>query len=104
MRNAIETSRPLIEERSHQLTVSLPAEPVWIDADLTRMAQVFSNLLNNAARYSEPAGRISVRAEAQGPDVLVRVRDTGVGLPPEQLVGIFDMFTQVDQSLHRVGG
>jgi PAS domain S-box-containing protein len=104
VRNAIETSRPLIEERSHHLTVSLPGESIWIDADLTRMAQVFSNLLNNAARYTEPRGRISLVAERQAGHVLVKVRDTGMGISPEHLPGIFDMFSQVDQSLHRAGG
>ncbi len=104
VRNAIETSRPLIEERRHTLTVSLPEHPVWLDADLTRMAQVFSNLLNNAARYTEPSGRISLTALALDRQVVVTVRDTGMGIPAEQLSRVFDMFAQVDQSLHRSGG
>ena len=104
IRNAIETSRPLIEERGHSLVVSLPPDPVWLEADLTRMAQVFSNLLNNAARYTEPEGRISITAERQDQAAVIRIRDTGMGIPADHLPRIFDMFAQVDQSLHRSGG
>jgi PAS domain S-box-containing protein len=102
--NAVETARPLIDEKGQTLTVALPAEPVFLDADLTRLAQVFWNLLNNSAKYSDPGGRISLAAECQGQEVVVTVRDTGVGIPAPALPGLFTMFSQVDHSLERAQG
>jgi CheY-like chemotaxis protein len=101
---AVETSRPLIEASRHALTVSLPQEPIELHADLTRLAQVFANLLNNSAKYTPQGGRIELTAERQGQQVVVSVRDTGVGISTEMLPGIFEMFTQVDRSLERSQG
>ncbi len=102
--SAVETSRPLIEAGGHDLTVSVPPAPVHLDADLTRLAQVFSNLLNNAAKYTEKGGRIRLAARRQGGDVLVSVQDTGVGIPPGMLPQVFEAFTQIDRSLERSQG
>jgi len=102
--NAVETSRPLIDSGGHQLTVSLPPEPVWVDADVTRLGQVFANLLNNAAKYSDRGGRIGLTVERQGGEAVVTVKDVGVGIPPHMLPHIFDLFTQVDRSLERSQG
>src|SRR5262249_40418749 len=104
LQGAVETSRPLIDGSGHQLTVALPAERIYLDADITRLAQVFSNLLNNAAKYSERGGRIVLAAVRQGSDVAVSVRDTGIGIPKEMLPRIFDVFMQVDRSLERTRG
>lgn len=102
---AVETSRPHIDDMNHQLTVDLPEESVVIEADPTRLAQVFANLLNNAAKYSERGGKIQLIAERQGRDVVVAVRDTGIGIPSDKLTAVFDMFTQVDRSLEKsLGG
>ncbi len=79
VQNAVETSRPLIEASGHELTVTLPPEPIPLDADPTRLAQVFSNLLNNAAKYTERGGHIGLTAERQGSEIVVKVRDTGIG-------------------------
>ena len=83
--SAVETSRPLIDAGRHELDVTLPAEPVWVDGDPARLAQVLANLLNNAAKYTEPGGRIAVTAAAEDGAAVVRVRDTGIGIPPEML-------------------
>src|SRR5262249_27489127 len=101
---AVETSRPLIEARRHELTVSVPPDPIEIEADLTRLAQVIANLLNNAAKYTDEGGRIWLTVERQGDEVLFRVRDTGIGIPADMLGKIFDLFTQVDRSLDRSQG
>ena len=101
---AIETTRPLTEARKHRLTVSLPTEPVWLKADPTRLAQVFSNLLNNAAKYTPEGGDISLTAEREGNEIVVGIQDTGVGIPAEVLPHVFDMFTQADRSLDRAQG
>jgi signal transduction histidine kinase/ActR/RegA family two-component response regulator len=101
VRSALETVATLMEARKLALQVELPDAPVHIDADATRLSQVFSNLLNNAAKYTEPGGRISFAASVQGDEVVVRVSDTGIGIPQEMLGRIFDMFTQVDHSLER---
>jgi PAS domain S-box-containing protein len=101
---AVETSRPLIDAGGHQLTVSLPSEPVFVDADVTRLGQVFANLLNNAAKYSDRGGSIRLTVEPQGGEVVVSVQDRGVGIPPHMLPRIFDLFTQVDRSLERSQG
>jgi CheY-like chemotaxis protein/two-component sensor histidine kinase len=101
---AVETCRPLLASSGHELTVALPPDPVYLDADFTRLAQVFSNLLNNAAKFSEPGGRIALAAERRGSEVVVSVRDGGIGIPREMLPHIFDMFTQADRSLERSRG
>ncbi len=81
--SAVETARPAVEAAGHELTVSLPQRPVFLDADLTRLAQVFSNLLTNSAKYTEQGGRIWLTAEQRGGEVVVSVRDTGIGIPAE---------------------
>ena len=102
--NAVEISRPLIEEMGHKLTVTLPRQPMVVEADQTRLAQVFSNLLNNAAKYSDRGGHITLAVERQGSDVVVLVKDTGIGIAADQLPRIFGMFTQVDHSLEKSQG
>lgn len=101
---ATETSRPLIEAAEQQLLVSLPTEPVLIDGDPVRLAQAFSNLLNNASKYSEKGSEIRFHAEQAGDEIIVRVRDTGIGIPADKLPNIFDIFMQVDRSLERSQG
>ena len=102
--SAVETSRPLIEEMGHQLTVTLPQQGIIVDADRTRLAQVFWNLLTNAAKYTDRGGRIWLTAERQGSDVLVVVKDSGIGIPADKLRGIFEMFSQVEGALSRSQG
>jgi len=101
---ALETSRSLLEARKHELTVAIPIEPVWLEADLVRLAQVFSNLLNNAAKYTEEGGHISLVAERRDMEVVVRLRDTGVGMTKEMLTHAFDLFAQADRSLKQSQG
>jgi len=101
---ALETSRPLIEASGHELILELPAEPLHIRADAVRLAQVFANLLNNAAKYTDPGGRIWLSAMRDGPHVLVAVRDTGIGISREALPRIFEMFSQADQAVGRSQG
>jgi PAS domain S-box-containing protein len=102
--SAIETSRPLIEESGHQLETALDHQPMPLDADLTRLAQVFLNLLNNSAKYTAAGGRIWLSSARDGDCAVVRVRDSGVGIPPQMLGHIFEMFTQVERSLDRAQG
>jgi PAS domain S-box-containing protein len=102
--SAVETSRPLIDYLGHELTVTLPPQPILVDADLTRLAQVFSNLLNNSAKYMERGGHIWLTAERQGSDVVVSVKDTGIGIAADQLPRLFQMFTQVERSLEKSQG
>lgn len=104
VRRALEASRPVIEASGHKLTVTLPQEPVYLDADLTRLAQVFWNLLNNAAKYTERGGSIWLAAERQANVIVVQVQDTGIGIPADILPKIFDAFVQVDTSLERSQG
>jgi CheY-like chemotaxis protein len=104
VQQAVETSRPIIEQAGHRLTVELPTGVIYVDADLTRMAQVFSNILNNAAKYTEPGGQIWLTAAREGDDVTVSIKDNGIGIPPHMLPNVFDMFTQVDRSLERSQG
>jgi CheY-like chemotaxis protein len=95
---AVETSRPLIVERQHQLIVKMPEAPVMLDADPARLAQVLSNLLSNAAQYTAPGGEIRVTAEVRGRDVVIAVRDNGLGIEPEMALRVFDLFTQGTRS------
>ena len=91
---AVETSRPLIESAHHQLNITLPPERLYVDADSVRLAQVFSNLLNNAVRYTDPGGRIGIAAQRDDGHAVVSVSDTGIGIAPEALPQVFDMFVQ----------
>jgi CheY-like chemotaxis protein len=101
---AVETSRPLIRLRKHHLVVQLPEEPIILEADLTRIAQVISNLLNNSAKYTDDAGQIRLDAAVDNGFVIIRVRDTGLGIDPELLPHIFDLFTQAERTPDRSEG
>jgi PAS domain S-box-containing protein len=102
--SAVETARPALEAAGHELTVSLPQEPIHLDADLTRLAQVFGNLLNNSAKYTERGGSIWLTATREGEEAVVSVRDNGIGIPAEALSAIFEMFSQVDRPMERSAG
>ncbi|HEY5316006.1 MAG TPA: PAS domain-containing protein [Pirellulales bacterium] len=104
IRQAIENSRPMIQSADHHVTLELPDRPIHVVADAMRLAQVFSNLLNNSCKYSEPHGRIRLSASQQGDEVVVSVQDAGVGIDPTMLPKVFELFTQVDQSLERSQG
>jgi PAS domain S-box-containing protein len=104
LQSAIEISRIQIEAARHELTVTLPTEPLWVQADQTRLAQVVANLLNNAAKYTEPGGHIWLNAQRDGDKAVIRVRDNGVGVPAEMLPHIFDIYVQVSSSLDRSQG
>ncbi|HLM74625.1 MAG TPA: PAS domain S-box protein, partial [Polyangiaceae bacterium] len=99
---AVETIRPALEERRHELTMALPEWQVWLDGDPVRLAQILGNLLTNAARYTQPGGRIAITAEQEGDRAVVHVRDNGIGIRPEMLSKIFEMFTQADRVEGRV--
>eukprot|EP00456_Euglypha_rotunda_P014838 TRINITY_DN1470_c0_g1_i9.p1 TRINITY_DN1470_c0_g1~~TRINITY_DN1470_c0_g1_i9.p1 ORF type:complete len:325 (-),score=79.65 TRINITY_DN1470_c0_g1_i9:145-1119(-) len=104
IRQAIESSRPMAQAARHDVTLQLPSLPIIVNADAVRLAQVFGNLLNNACKYSEPGGKIRVTANQQGDYVFVSVKDTGVGIEAPMLPKIFELFTQIDQSLERSQG
>jgi PAS domain S-box-containing protein len=101
---AVETSHHLIEAKRHHLTVLVPPKPVELDADPIRLAQALTNLLNNAAKYTEPGGRITLTVEREGDEAVFRVRDTGIGIDPKMLETVFEPFVQVHQSLDRSQG
>jgi PAS domain S-box-containing protein len=101
---AVETARPLIDQRRHDLTVSLPPEPIWLHADATRLEQVVVNLLTNAAKYTEEGGHVWLTVQQEGDACVLRVRDTGTGIAPELLPRIFELFTQAERSLGRSQG
>ncbi|HZP85737.1 MAG TPA: MASE1 domain-containing protein [Burkholderiales bacterium] len=102
--SAIETSRPLVEQMGHRLDVALPAHVVVVDADATRLAQVFLNLLSNAAKYTDRGGCIELTAQEQGNEAVVTVQDNGIGIPADKLHGLFEMFSQVEGTLSRAQG
>src|SRR5262249_22594354 len=116
---AIEASRPTIDAFRHELVVHLPPDPVWLEVDLTRMAQVLTNLLTNAAKFTPEGGRIELRAELARrsstsasvgaasqtlPEVVVRVIDSGIGIRADDIPRVFDMFAQADRAIDRVRG
>jgi PAS domain S-box-containing protein len=103
IQHAVEASRPLAESAGHELHVLLPAEPIRLRADPARLTQVFSNLLNNCCKYTPPRGTIWLTAQRNGGDVIVSVKDTGVGIPREKLDLIFEMFTQLGPSQGGLG-
>jgi chemotaxis response regulator CheB len=104
IRRAIESSQFLIDSRGHHLDVSLPDEPIYLAADPSRLEQVFCNLLNNAAKYTDSGGRIQIVTAPDDGFVSVKVSDTGVGIEPELLHRVFDLFTQADRSIDRSQG
>ena len=101
---AVEAARPAIEERRHALTVALPPGPLPVDADPTRLGQILANLLGNAVKYMNPGGSIALSAAPEGDQVVIRVRDAGIGIAPEMIPHIFDMFSQVASSIDRSDG
>jgi signal transduction histidine kinase len=101
---AIETIQPLIAEQRHQLTVDVSDDVLEVEGDLTRLTQVLGNLLNNAAKYTDPGGTILLSARREASDVEIRVRDNGIGIPPTLLPRLFQLFTQVDGAAHRAQG
>jgi signal transduction histidine kinase len=104
IQTAVEASSPMIATSGHELTVSLPPEPLILEADPARLIQIFSNLLTNAAKYTERGGRISLRAERQAGSAVVRVRDNGIGISPELLPSVFEMFMQAEDGANRRQG
>ena len=102
--NAVETSNPLVENMRHKLTIQLPESTILVNVDAIRLSQVIMNLLNNAAKYSEPGGHIQLTSERIGGDVVVSVRDTGIGIAADQIPHLFDMFSQVDHSIEKSQG
>ena len=101
---AAETARPLADQRRHELTVSLSPKPIWIFADAARLEQIIVNLLTNAAKYTLNGGKISLTVRQEGDEAVVRVKDTGVGIAPELIPRIFDLFSQAERSLDRSQG
>jgi CheY-like chemotaxis protein len=98
---ALEAVEPLMRDRAHRLRVDLPPPGLTIEADPTRLAQVFLNLLNNAAKFTEPGGRIDFSLGVRDGEMIGRVRDNGIGIPPEMIEPVFEMFAQADRSLER---
>ena len=104
VRSAVETSRPLIDAARHRLTIDLPSEPLILEADVVRLEQVVTNLLNNAAKYTDNEGQIHLSARREGGQVVIAVRDNGRGIPADMLPKVFDLFTQVEQRYNRSHG
>jgi len=101
---AVETAQPLITQRQHSFKVSLPLQPLWLDADAARLEQVLVNLLTNAAKYTDEGGHIALSVERQGDAAVLRVRDNGIGIEPELLPRIFGLFTQAERAIDRSQG
>lgn len=102
--HAIETSHPLIRQHRHRLITDIPDNAIWMEADFSRLSQIFSNLLNNAAKYTDAEGVIEIRVRNTGNSAVISVKDNGIGIPEDKLQSIFDMFSQVDNSLERSHG
>ena len=99
--HAAEAVRPMVENMNHELDTILPSHSIYLDADPTRLAQVIGNLLTNACKFTNSGGKISLSAERDGKEAVIRVRDNGIGIAADKLPRIFDMFMQVDTSLER---
>jgi signal transduction histidine kinase/ActR/RegA family two-component response regulator len=104
LESAVETAMPLVEQGGHQLQVRIPQTPVPLHADSMRLSQVFANLLNNAAKYSDAGGKIELLADADANGIRISVRDSGIGLSDEQAMKIFELFTQADTAIERARG
>jgi signal transduction histidine kinase len=101
VRDAVETLEPEVSERRQQLTVALPQSPVWLQADPWRLEQVFVNLLGNASRYTDVAGQVAIYMHDRSDQVVVRFRDSGIGIARDALAHVFDLFTQADAAAPR---
>ena len=101
LEQALEASRPAIERAGHELHVLLPPDPLYVEADVTRLVQIFNNLLNNASKYTERGGNLSLTLRSEGGEAIVSVADDGMGIPQQLLSEVFEMFTQVDRTLDR---
>jgi PAS domain S-box-containing protein len=104
VRSAEEESRPLVHEKRHSLSLALPPEPIYLDADPARLTQVFANILNNAAKYTPAGGAISIDVAREGGDAVVRIRDSGIGLEPGMEKDVFGLFVQASRSIDRSQG
>jgi PAS domain S-box-containing protein len=104
LHSALETTRPLIERHGHEFAMRLPKDPLPLDVDPTRLAQVIANLLNNAAKYTPPGGRLQLTADIEGDRLAIRIADNGVGIPTEMLPRVFDLFMQVSGSIDNSQG
>jgi len=104
IQQAVEVARPLIDAAGHKLIIDLPDEPIYLNADRARLAQVFGNLLNNSSKYTRPHGTITLSEKRTDGEVVVTVKDTGAGIPQDKLASIFDMFMQVDGTAERSQG
>jgi two-component system CheB/CheR fusion protein len=104
VQQAVEGVQPLVREHGVTLSVSLPGGPVYVEADPSRLQQVVGNLLSNATKYTDPGGHILLTARQEGREVVLRVRDTGIGIPPDMLPRIFDLFVQAERRLDRSQG
>jgi signal transduction histidine kinase len=104
VRSAVEVSRPLIDSAGHSLTVDLPSEPIWIEGDLTRLAQIVGNLLNNAAKYTPEGGQIRLAVRGTDDTAMISVSDNGIGIVADMQSKVFQLFTQVDNHLDRARG
>ncbi len=102
--SAVEACATVVQQQGHELTVTLPDEPLYVEADKPRLVQALCNLLNNAVKYSSRGSQIWLRGERQGSEAVVRVKDTGLGIPADMLFRVFDMFTQIDRSLEKMHG
>ncbi|MES2686312.1 MAG: PAS domain-containing protein [Pseudomonadota bacterium] len=104
VRNAVETAHPLVQAAGHELVVELPAGPVWLDGDEVRLVQILANLLDNAVKYTESGGRIAIRAQVQGETVAISVSDNGIGIAPDALPRMFEMFSRGERDSARTQG
>jgi PAS domain S-box-containing protein len=104
LERTVEGARALMDERGHSITLRLPAEPIHMEADAARLEQAVANLLANAAKYTDPGGSVTVSGERDGEDAVIRVRDNGIGIAPDVLPGVFDLFAQGERSLDRAQG
>src|SRR5262249_55959188 len=104
IRQAVEISKPFIDSFGHDLAITIPSDPLIINGDALRLSQVFCNLLNNAAKYMNPQGQIWITVRQEDENVVISVKDTGIGIAPDKLPRIFEMFTQIDRSTRQAQG
>ena len=100
----VETVQPLVDAQGHELSVRMPSDSLLLDADPVRLAQVVGNLLTNAAKYTDPGGHVTLTVEALGTQAVIRVRDTGIGIAPDMVPKVFDLFVQVETAADRTQG